>query len=270
MVDEKTEREVQGMKDTLRDEASRAGETLASEARTVAGEAAEVGREHANRRFEQGRERVGGEVEAVGSAVDRAAQRLHDENSPLASYADELAEQISHFSSTIQNTSLEDLAGRTRRLARENPGLFMMGSILVGVAASRFFKASEKHDHGSPGRFGSGPDYGYDRGYGSTYGGSAYADDSYQRGSDAYREGRRRALENAGRGHESPLSSGSAYRDPAPFPGAASPERVPMDSTSRPLDGTTSTSPAPAAPGSTSPASTSPAGGDDYSPTGVK
>ena len=268
MVDDKTEREVQGMKDTLREEASRTGETIASEARTVAGEAAEVGREHANRRFEQGRERVGGEVEAVGSAVDRAAQRLHDENSPLASYADELAEQISHFSSTIQDTSLEDLAGRMRRLARENPGLFMMGSILAGVAASRFFKASEKHDHDSSGR------RGYGRDLGGTYGGGAsYADDSYQRGSDAYREGRRRALENAGRGYESPLSSGSAYRDPAPFPGAAPTGRVPMDSTSRPLDGTASTSPAPAAPGSGSPASTSPAspaGGDDYRPTGVK
>ncbi len=44
----------------------------------------------------------------------------------------------------LHDSSIEDLVEETRRAARRNPELFLLGSIAIGVALSRFFKASEQ------------------------------------------------------------------------------------------------------------------------------
>jgi len=148
MVDEvKARQTAQDMASTVREEARRTGESVAEEAKAVADEAATRGREHAEQRFEQGKGALEDQVSTIRSAVDGAAKRLDDENSPLASYAGELSDQIARFSSGIENSSLDDVAIATRRVARENPGLFVLGSVVAGIAAGRFFKASSSRDH---------------------------------------------------------------------------------------------------------------------------
>lgn len=199
-------------KRTARQEAAKAGETIREEAGAVAEQARALGREHAERQFEHGKGVVEEQVDAVGAAVDDAAERLRAENHPLAGYADELSGQLSRLSRGIQESSLDDLAYRTRRLARENPGLFMLGSVAVGFAAARFFKASAGRDH-------ERDDYAFpygERAYGERdrtgYGGSVHG-----RGDDtAYR---------------SPTASAPApYRDAASTTATEPSARVPMDS----------------------------------------
>ena len=230
MVDEtEARRTAQDMKETVRDEARRTGETIRDEARTVVAEAQSLGHDHAEQRFEQGKGVVGGEVDTIHSAVDDAAQRLREQNSPLASYADELSGQLARFSSGIENSTLDDIAVKTRRVARENPGLFVLGSVVAGIAAGRFFKASSRRDH---------DDYGYDHGRGRD---AAWSDD--------YRAGRDGAMSRHRAGYRSPAAGYDApYRGDAGIRQADDPAttgRVPMDSS---LAGGGSTTAAPLAP----------------------
>ena len=229
MVDDtKARQTAQDMKETVRAEAARTGETVKEEAKALADEAGSVGRAHAEQRFEQGKGAIEEQVGTIHSAVDGAAKRLREENSPLASYADELSGQLSRFSSNIESSSLDDIAVKTRQVARENPGLFILGSVVVGIAAGRFFKASSSRDH-DRGDFGSS---GYDGGVAS----GGYGADG---GGDDYRAGREAAMARYRTDYRSP-----AVREPAPYrPGATggavaetTTTRVPMDST---LAGTT-------------------------------
>lgn len=145
--DTKARQNVQEMTGTVREEARRAGETVREEAKVVADQATTLGREHAEQRFEQGKGALEEQVDTIHSAVDGAAKRLREENSPLASYAGELSDQISRFSSNIESSTLDDIAVKARQVARENPGMFVLGSVVAGIAAGRFFKASSSRDH---------------------------------------------------------------------------------------------------------------------------
>ena len=229
MADDTKAREAaRDMGETVREEARRAGETVREESRAVADEAKAIGREHAEQRFEQGKAALDDQVETIHSAVDGAARRLREEDSPLASYADELSGQLARFSDGIQNSSLDDLAVKTRRVARENPGLFMLGSIVAGIAAGRFFKASSERDHDD--------EYGYG-----------------DHGSDDYRAGREAAMASYRRDYRSPIAGGApasyrtatagdGYRAGSATGGSADPAaRVPMDSTLAETASTTTT-----------------------------
>jgi hypothetical protein len=46
------------------------------------------------------------------------------------------------FAENLKSRSTDDLLRDTQDLARKNPVLFALGSVAVGVALSRFFKAS--------------------------------------------------------------------------------------------------------------------------------
>ena len=201
-----------------REEASKAGQKIGEEARAVADQAGELGREHAERRFEQGKATVEGQVDAMGAALGDAAERLREENNPLASYADELSGQLSKLSRGIESSTLDDLAVKTRQLARENPGLFVMGSMVAGLAAARFFKASAERERRE--RYGDGG-HDHDDGYaraGGRIGGSGYRAESAYRSpiADAYRP------RDDVRGGAGAIGSGAG--------GGGTNTRVPMDS----------------------------------------
>lgn len=237
---------------TARHEAGKARETIAGEAKAVAGQAKELGREHAERQFEHGKHTVEEQVDAVGSAVDDAAQRLRRENNPLASYAEELSGQLSRFSSGIENTSLDELAVKARRVARDNPGLFMLGSVVAGLAAARFFKASAEKERS-------------DREYdpeGRAYGRQGYGDDA-GRGGSAY----------GSAGYRSPTASveqpyrdsGVTSADTVSSAAGTAADRVPFDSDTTGRSGSTGTG---AGVATTNPPASTPLTGTDPNATG--
>ena len=204
------QRSAEDMKKDAAAQARATGETIKQEAKAVGDQASELGREHAERRFEQGKQSVEGQVGAMGDALGDAARRLREENSPLASYADELSGQLSQLSRGIENSTLDDVAVKTRRLARENPGMFIMGSMVAGLAAARFFKASAERERHESGSYGGGARDGYGAsGYGAGSVGGEYRSP-------------------IARGDGSRPDATSAYRDPLASPSSA---RVPMDST---------------------------------------
>lgn len=108
----------------------------------VSRESADAAREVAESRYEQGRTAATDQLDSASDAMSEVAIKLEDSDSPFASYAAELSDQLSSFSSKLSTSSIDDLAGGARTLARENPAAFMLGSMAIGLAASRFFKAT--------------------------------------------------------------------------------------------------------------------------------
>ena len=92
----------------------------------------------------ESRKRVAAEqIEEVAHALSRAGEQL--ENQPtLAGYTNQIATSVSNLATRLRDGSLEDLIEDTRQLARRNPGLFILGSFIGGVALARFLKSSER------------------------------------------------------------------------------------------------------------------------------
>lgn len=130
----------------IADEADKASETIKKETAQLADEAKATTRKQAEKQFEKSQDAVASQVDTLSSAVDDAASALNEQDHPLGHYTREIADSMSGLSERISNSSMDELAHDTRKLARENPGLFMLGSIAIGVAASRFFKASADRD----------------------------------------------------------------------------------------------------------------------------
>lgn len=101
----------------------------------------------AREKAEAGQHRLAEEAGALSHAIDAAASKLDDQDREgLARYARELSGNLANAAGQIEDRSVDELAHDAKRLARNNPALFMFGSIAVGFGLSRFFKASAEHD----------------------------------------------------------------------------------------------------------------------------
>lgn len=113
----------------------------------------------AQEKAEAGQHRAAGEADALSDAIDAAASNLdeHDREG-LARYARELSGHLSSAAGQLEDRSVDELASDAKRLARDNPALFMLGSISVGFGLSRFLKASAERDHRDGDRSGKSSD----------------------------------------------------------------------------------------------------------------
>lgn len=120
---------------------------LAEDVRDAKHEAGAKAREKA----EAGQHRVAEGADALSDAIDAAASNLDDnDRQGLARYARELSSNLSSAAGQLEGRSVDQLANDAKRLARNNPAMFMLGSVAVGFGLSRFFKASAEHDHHKP------------------------------------------------------------------------------------------------------------------------
>jgi hypothetical protein len=85
-----------------------------------------------------------GQVDQMATAVERAAEEL---DPTLSRYASDLAGSMHGIAGRLRDRSVDQLADDVRQLARQNPTLFVLGSIGVGLALSRFLKASPRRQH---------------------------------------------------------------------------------------------------------------------------
>lgn len=102
----------------------------------------------AREKAEAGQRRLADGADALSDAIDAAASNLDDQDRQgLARYARELSSKLSNAAGELEGRSVDELADVAKRLARNNPALFMLGSIAVGFGLSRFFKASAERDN---------------------------------------------------------------------------------------------------------------------------
>lgn len=102
----------------------------------------------AREKAQAGQHQIAEEADTLSDAIDAAASSLDDhDREGLARYARELSSNLATAAGQLEGRSVDELAKDAKRLARNNPALFMLGSIGVGFGLSRFFKASAERDH---------------------------------------------------------------------------------------------------------------------------
>lgn len=82
------------------------------------------------------------QLEGVAAAIDRAGGELDESQPTLAHYAAQLASGVSSLATRLKQGSLDELTSDAQRFARSNPGLFLLGSVGLGMVLARFLKAS--------------------------------------------------------------------------------------------------------------------------------
>lgn len=108
----------------------------------------------AEQRADQGRERVARGAEDLARAGQRAADELAAQGEPnLADGLRYAADKLAGLAQGLHQRSATDLLHEAEALARRNPALFIGGSIALGLALSRMFKASAS---ATPDRTGQG------------------------------------------------------------------------------------------------------------------
>ena len=118
---------------------------IKSEAIGVAQDAKRQGQEQ----FEAHKHTAADQTEKLAGVVERVAEEFKGQDQQsLAEYAGQIAGSMKSFAENLRDRSLDDVIRDTQQLARNNPTLFLMGSVAVGIALSRFFKASA--DRGAP------------------------------------------------------------------------------------------------------------------------
>jgi uncharacterized phage infection (PIP) family protein YhgE len=98
--------------------------------------------------LEAGKKTAAAGIEQLAGALDQATDSLErSEQQSLAGYAQEVAASARSFANNLRDRSVDDLIGETQTLARRNPTLFFFGSVAVGIALSRFLKASGEREN---------------------------------------------------------------------------------------------------------------------------
>ena len=108
----------------------------------AAGVAQDVKRQ-SQEQFEARKQTAADQTEKLAGVVDRVSEELKSQNQEsLADYAGQLAGSMKDFAESLRQRNLDELVRDTQQLARNNPTLFLVGSVAVGIALSRFLKAS--------------------------------------------------------------------------------------------------------------------------------
>ena len=106
------------------------------------------------------------ELDSLKESARSAASALEGKDSlGLSHYLAQAAECLGDFAEQVRHQSAEDLLHKGSRLAQNNPGLFLAGSVAIGFGLSRFLGASARH---APPPSASPPAYGAQEPYHST------------------------------------------------------------------------------------------------------
>ena len=84
------------------------------------------------------------ELGSIAGVFRDASTRLEGDPGPLGSCLRWAADAAEKLSGTIQGRSVDDLLDSGRRLARENPAVFMGGAALAGLIAGRVLRAGSQ------------------------------------------------------------------------------------------------------------------------------
>jgi hypothetical protein len=142
-------------------------------------------RSAAEEMLEERKGRAAESVQGVAHALRRTAGDLKGENEAIARYAEQAADTVERFSSTVRERRFGDMIADLDDFARRQPTLFLVGAIAAGFVTGRFLAATaereepswrvarrdagmgHRHDTGMGDRMGETPTAGYGRSGGS-------------------------------------------------------------------------------------------------------
>ncbi|WP_207877839.1 hypothetical protein [Pseudomonas sp. 32_A] len=123
------------------------------DAGALLGEARHKGSEQ----FEHYRDNAADQLDSLEEGARSAAAALQGNDSlGLSQYLTQAAECVAEFAEQVRHQSAESLLQRSAQLAKNNPALFLAGSVAIGFAVSRFMRASTSHESATPASASSG------------------------------------------------------------------------------------------------------------------
>jgi len=124
----------------------------AEDIRATAREAGEQVKNQGKAQLDSYRGTAADELEKVAQSVKAAAGELENQDSTgLSHYVSDMAQSMVDLADNLRGKSVDELVGDVTRLARNNPGLFIAGSVALGFGLTRFARASS-HRAGSAAR----------------------------------------------------------------------------------------------------------------------
>ncbi|HEX7028205.1 MAG TPA: hypothetical protein VF268_13275 [Gammaproteobacteria bacterium] len=105
-------------------------------------QAKQQARQQAAQKVDQNRERAADELDKIAHAARAAASDLEEQQDGLSNYVAEMANGIGSLANSLREKNMDDLIQDAKRIARNNPALFLAGSVAIGFGLSRFAKAS--------------------------------------------------------------------------------------------------------------------------------
>ncbi|PSF06934.1 hypothetical protein C7H08_17885 [Marinobacter halophilus] len=124
-------------------------DSVAGSARELGSEAVKAAQAKAKEGADTAKRTVSSTVSHGAEALGCAADSLRDQGEEtLAQTTTSIASGLSEYAERLEKRTSEDLTQDLVRLARQNPTLFVLGSVGVGIALSRFFKASSRPSDG--------------------------------------------------------------------------------------------------------------------------
>ena len=114
-------------------------QNIAGEANSLLTNAKEQGSEQ----FEHYRDLAAEQLDTLVEGAQSAASALEGKDTlGLSSYLGDLARYLGEFSHQVRDQSAEQLLHKGTQLARDNPAVFLAGSVAIGFGLSRFLRAS--------------------------------------------------------------------------------------------------------------------------------
>ncbi|MBT9570812.1 MAG: hypothetical protein IV106_06800 [Pseudomonas umsongensis] len=99
-------------------------------------------RQQVDEQFGQYRDTAADQIEALAQGAKSFVSELEDKDKlGMSDYLADMAESMSGLAGNLRGKSAEQLLHDAADLARNNPGLFIAGSIALGFGLSRFLKA---------------------------------------------------------------------------------------------------------------------------------
>jgi hypothetical protein len=100
-------------------------------------------KEQAGAQIDQYKDTAADQLENIAQTAQSAAQQMEAHDTlGLSGYVANVAGQMTSLADGLRNRNAEQLLQDAGRLARENPMLFLAGSVALGLGLSRLFKAS--------------------------------------------------------------------------------------------------------------------------------
>jgi len=100
-------------------------------------------REHDSAQFEQYRDTAAQQIETLAHSAQSAAEQLQEDDTfGLSHYVTDIAQNMTTLAGSLRGKSVDELLQQAGKLARDNPALFITGSVALGLGLSRFLRAS--------------------------------------------------------------------------------------------------------------------------------
>lgn len=127
------------------------GSSASDNASRDSGSGSARAREDVRQTVDHARKGAAERVEGVAGSIDAAAAHLDDvDMGRLSGYVHDMAASLGGLADDLRSKSGDEMLHQLNRFARQNPALFIGGSVAVGFGLTRFARASRSRDRQLP------------------------------------------------------------------------------------------------------------------------